>query len=489
MELIQKLLLFYTIIILINIALMSTLWFFYRKNLYLYGVGLWSFTFVNFLSQGIFDKTDFSTILAFSSYYLCSLILAKIMSLTTEIMLKFWRYHVFFGVALLIGYALNSSQLGFTISAIPIAIAVAYPMLESGIRCFIKKETQYVAKIYAVIILINAIHFLDYPFLRPMPELALIGFSTAFVLVILLSIYLPIFTSKTLSDVYAKKLEDEIEHRIEIEHDLRIAKEDAETATKVKIEFMANISHELRTPMHAILGFSRLGGDKDNTANREKLLEYFNNIDQSGSRLLLMLNDILDLSKLEANKTEFNFVKQDLEHTIQAVISELSIVIDSKKVIVELENTEFNLDATFDKEKIFQVVSNLLSNAIKFNDEGKKIEISFRETTLPNNRSNENAEENPAITVYIADQGIGIPEDELEIIFDKFIQSSRTNVGAGGTGLGLAICKEIIDGHHGRIWAERNDYCGATIAFTLPKDIEDLSDGTLTVSGKTLYVL
>jgi len=455
---------------------MSTLWFFYRKNLYLYGVGLWSFTFVNFLTQGIFDKTDFSTILAFSSYYLCSLILAKIMSLTTDIILRFLHYHVFFGVALLAGFALNSSELGFTISAIPIAIAVAYPMLDSGIRCFVKKDTQYVAKIYAVIILINAVHFLDYPFLRPMPEMALVGFSTAFVLVILLSIYLPIFTSKTLSDAYAKRLEDEIEHRIEIEHDLRIAKEEAETATKVKSEFMANISHELRTPMHAILGFSRLGEEKANTANREKLLEYFNNIDQSGSRLLLLLNDILDLSKLEANKTEFNFVKQDLQQIIQNVIDELSTVINSKKIIVELENTEVNLNVAFDKEKIFQVVSNLLSNAIKFNDEGKKIGISFRETTLPNNRSNENSGKVPAITVYTVDQGIGIPENELEIIFDKFIQSSRTNVGAGGTGLGLAICKEIIEGHHGRIWAERNDTCGATIAFTLPKNIEDLSD-------------
>ncbi|MCK4711155.1 MAG: ATP-binding protein, partial [Gammaproteobacteria bacterium] len=122
---------------------------------------------------------------------------------------------------------------------------------------------------------------------------------------------------------------------------------------------------------------------------------------------------------------------------------------------VHIENTP--LEAEFDREKITQVIHNLLSNSIRYTPENKEINIYLSQNTGLNIAS-----------FIIEDQGIGIPEAELETIFNKFIQSSKTETGAGGTGLGLAICQEIIKAHHGSIYAENMDETGARFVFNIP---------------------
>jgi PAS domain S-box-containing protein len=252
--------------------------------------------------------------------------------------------------------------------------------------------------------------------------------------------------------------------------DLKQAKEVAEQANRAKSEFLANISHELRTPMHGILSFSSIGKKNCKTSAREKLENYFDRINQSGKRLLLLLNDLLDLSKLEANKMDLHFGYHSLDELVGLVVSELKALIAEKKLSIKILGNEIDTSVACDKERIMQVLHNLLSNAIKFSNPDSHIIIVFSYTTIENKATSDKKLINsqPAIRVDVKDEGIGVPVNELETIFDQFAQSSKTNTGAGGTGLGLAICKEIIEGHHGIIKAYSVFGQGTTISFSIP---------------------
>jgi len=247
---------------------------------------------------------------------------------------------------------------------------------------------------------------------------------------------------------------------------LERALEKAEQANIVKTEFLANISHELRTPMLGILGFAELGITKIDTADKAKLLKYYNRIHTSGSRLLLLLNNLLDLAKLEANQVVFDIQKNDLEVVFNEVIVELTPLIENKKLKLEITNKNSGLLAEFDNHRIHQVLYNLLSNAIKFSSNQGIIKILLVEAVINNNDI-----EVPAIKFMITDQGMGVPETELKSIFDKFSQSSRTNTGAGGTGLGLSISMDICRYHHGKLWAENltKPEQGAQFVLIIPK--------------------
>ena len=137
---------------------------------------------------------------------------------------------------------------------------------------------------------------------------------------------------------------------------------------------------------------------------------------------------------------------------------------------ITLNVSPHNIDTTVhcDKRSISRVIINLLSNALKFSPEEKTISIEFTKGELTTNGDGDDTSVVPALTLAVVDEGIGIPDEELDAVFDKFIQSSKTKTGAGGTGLGLAICKDIIDHHHGKIWAENNPNGGATFNFSLP---------------------
>lgn len=248
-----------------------------------------------------------------------------------------------------------------------------------------------------------------------------------------------------------EKLEDKIEERTT---ELRAAKEKAEAANELKSEFLANISHELRTPMHAILSYSKFGITKIESRSRDKLLHYFNNINISGKRLLVLLDGLLDLSRLQANRMEYKIEKNELQTVFNEIREEFLMLLNEKQLDLSIQNIN-GLDISFDKERIKQVASNLFNNAIKYADSGSTIDVSFKPAKT-------------RVTVEVSNKGVPIPEDELDLIFEPFMQSSQTKTGAGGTGLGLPICRRIIGDHRGKIWAVYNPD-GATIRFYLPK--------------------
>lgn len=252
-------------------------------------------------------------------------------------------------------------------------------------------------------------------------------------------------------------LQKEIETKT---RELQIAREIAESANHTKSEFLSNMSHEMRTPLHAILGFAEIGESKSFTADRDKLGSYFEHIQASGKRLLRLLNDLLDLAKFDSDQLKMNFKNSDIHSSIEIILKQSQSLLEAKNISIRLKKPNFSTAVYVDIERIDQVIINLLSNAIKFTSLNSTIEIDFKLT-----RNHISAR---VIQVSISDEGIGIPSSELEKIFEKFVQSSKTNTGVGGTGLGLTICQEIIKRHLGEIWAENNSEKGATFFFTLP---------------------
>ncbi len=255
----------------------------------------------------------------------------------------------------------------------------------------------------------------------------------------------------------------------EREHELLLQREKAELANRAKSDFLAKMSHELRTPMHAILGFSSLGAEKVDVNINTKISNYFMRINDSGQRLLGLLDDLLDLSKLEAGRMQFIVTENDLQTTLAKAIDELSPLFSGKALEIEVVPATVETLAMFDNIKINQVIKNLLSNAIKFSPPGASIKVNFERTEIDVQTEYAMKGAVSAISLIIRDQGIGIPEAELESIFNEFEQSSKTVNGVGGTGLGLAICREIIHYHGGMITAGNvSGEAGAIFTFSLP---------------------
>ncbi len=247
----------------------------------------------------------------------------------------------------------------------------------------------------------------------------------------------------------------------------------AEQENQAKSEFLANVSHEFRTPLHAILSFSSFGISRIDTAGREKLLDYFAKIHSAGEKLLPRLNDILDLTKLEAGKMQYTMKEQDLTALAWEAAAIFETLALEKNLILELPPATCLHLAVFDRDKIGQVLQNFLANAIKFTPAGKKISIEITKAILPQANMDSNSEI-AALTLCVVDEGIGISETELESIFEQFVQGSKTLSRAGGTGLGLSISRKIINDHCGRAWAENNPAGGASFCFSIPKN--DLKD-------------
>ncbi len=266
-----------------------------------------------------------------------------------------------------------------------------------------------------------------------------------------------------------QKMHDELEDKVkERTVELEKARDEAEFANQAKSDYLNKISHELRTPMHHIISFSQFGIKKTGHIPDEEIIDYFQIIFDGGAGLISLLNDLLDLSKMESGKMDYQLKEANLKEIFKRIIYESEEIIKGESISIELIEPGIPTDLVCDAYKIGQVIRNLITNAVKFSTAGKKITARINMTQLSVDHNQNAAGTVPALCLTIRDEGIGIPEDELETVFDRFFQTSKTKDGYGGTGLGLAICKEITNAHHGKIWAENNPDGGAVFNVILP---------------------
>lgn len=241
------------------------------------------------------------------------------------------------------------------------------------------------------------------------------------------------------------------------------SKEKAETSDKLKSAFLANMSHEIRTPLNAIVGFSRIISESDNAEERR---EYYEIVDANNERLLQLINEILDLSKIESGIVEFTYGPVRL-HTLCKEIHDAHVFRCPQGVELRFDSPDEALSIHSDKNRIFQVFSNLIGNAFKFTTEGS-VSYGYKQ-------------EGERVVFYVKDTGLGIEPEKLGRVFQRF---AKLNNFAQGTGLGLSICKTIIERLGGEIAVSSEVGTGTTFTFWLP--LENVIQDTETETNSHL---
>ena len=239
--------------------------------------------------------------------------------------------------------------------------------------------------------------------------------------------------------------------------DIAQSRDAARAGEKAMSAFLANMSHELRTPMHGVLSFANIALRKIDSASIDKTKEYLNEIKVSGNNLLDIINDLLDLSKMKSGKMEYQYSSVLFSNIAKNVERQMMLMAQKENVSLDIEvfGEEINFD--MDEMRMTQVVRNLYANAIKFADKSTDVKVGI------DYRTNNN------LIFSVFNYGVCVPEDEGEIIFQSFSQSSNTKNNAGGTGLGLPICKEIIEsGHDGKIYVDMDVENGAKFIVEIP---------------------
>jgi signal transduction histidine kinase len=268
-------------------------------------------------------------------------------------------------------------------------------------------------------------------------------------------------------DVTERKRVEEVMHSMErrfnntltaTNAELERRNREVERADRLKSEFLASMSHELRTPLHTIIGFSELLAEEIQGPLNEKQRRFVGHIHRDSKHLLELINDVLDLSKIESGKVELRRELFEGAAEVAQVVESVRPAAETKGIELQTQiEGKWNLDG--DKVRFREVLFNLLSNAVKFTPSGGRITVAAAESDQPE-----------FCCFSVEDTGVGIAAGEEESIFDKFYQVGSTTKGVReGTGLGLTITRHIVELHGGRIWVESELGKGSRFTFTMPR--------------------
>jgi signal transduction histidine kinase len=266
-------------------------------------------------------------------------------------------------------------------------------------------------------------------------------------------------------------LRQEIEERKRAQLETKNAKIAAEAALRTKSEFLANMSHELRTPLNHILGFTELILDKKVGELNELQEEYLNDVHSSGIHLLSLINDILDLSKIEAGRLEYKPAQIPIREILASSLIMIKEKAMKRNITISKELGDIPESIHADDTNLKQILYNLLSNAVKFTPNGGSIHLAAKRLSnadLP--AKNDKASLEEYVQISIKDSGIGLKKENLTKIFQPFEQVENSSSRQfQGTGLGLSLAKSLVELNGGKIWAESDgEGLGSVFSFSLP---------------------
>lgn len=256
----------------------------------------------------------------------------------------------------------------------------------------------------------------------------------------------------------SRLLKEKSKELSDLANQLKLANQELVEKDLQKDEFLDTVAHELKTPLTGIRASTELLLD-DAEMPIEMKERFLNNMLQDTERLSRLINNILDFEKLETNRQELNFEKNDISNTIAKTVKVLQTNADKKQIRIQLKN-QFSVNLYYDEDRMIQVLTNLISNAIKFSEPNKGIiSVDYR---MGNNN----------LIISVSDNGKGIAKEDQEYIFDKFYQSKNQNtIKPEGTGLGLAISKQIIEKHNGQIWVHKTSIEGTEFRIKIPLEL------------------
>ncbi len=239
---------------------------------------------------------------------------------------------------------------------------------------------------------------------------------------------------------------------------LELRNNEVERANRLKSEFLASMSHELRTPLHTIIGFAELLAEELEGPLNEKQKRFLKHVREDSLHLLDLINDILDISKIEAGGMDLNTERFDAREAVRVAVDSIRNIAGQKSISVE-NRVESEIFVVADRVRFREILSNLLSNAVKFTPEGGCVEVGME---VP---------QGDKAVFCVSDTGVGIAAEDQEAIFDKFRQVGAATHGVReGTGLGLAIVKHLVEMHGGSIWLESTVGAGSRFSFSIPAD-------------------
>jgi signal transduction histidine kinase len=450
MDSLGQLLLIYAGVITINMVLSGLLWARYRSPIHRTQFLLWAFSASSAAVQGALGQSPALMTAAFLSTFPINLALADLLGRVVDLRLPWKRYSALFLVGVAGTFAAGVAEARFSIMALPVSCAIAFPLFDSSVRALRAEKPQltFLGRAAAIVTLVYGVHTVDYAFLRDQPQFGALGFSISLLVIFALSITVP-----------AVVLERITQDRTRVE-----------AVNRFQRQFFANISHDLRTPLTLILApleslrAAELG--EVPPAHRN----YLDAMWKNGIRLLKLIDDLLDLAKLDEGFLRLRVGKTTLEAMLNEVVEHARPLAARKQLSLDLVVKAAPADLWVDVEKMERAVVNLVSNALKFTEAGG-VRVELDATA-------------DAAVVVVEDTGVGIPPDRQAAIFERFVQADATTSRRfGGSGIGLSFAKEVIELHGGRITVRSEPGKGSRFCIELPLGAGHLSRDVLDRRG------
>ncbi|MCT4643095.1 MAG: sensor histidine kinase [Bacteriovoracaceae bacterium] len=444
----------------INALFSGFLWFYNKtQKSYRYLTLLWIGNLLNFGSQFYFNNNEYMTAMTLGFYFICSFSLVKLYETSLErYKIPYTKFIILFVTGLILCSVFTLFGLNFTLISLPIAISVTAPTLYLSIIKILPrwKKSDYFEKCFAILILLNSIHFLDYPFLRKDPNFAPIGFAIAFVFMFSFTVFLPVFTSKYLERKNLDELEEMVMSRTS---ELNKTKEE-------KAQLVNILCHDLSSPLLILrVHLSNIKEIIDKSTGTEQSLK---RCEFAIDKIISMLEQVKNMAAIEEGKQNIDMEPIKPAQIVKTCKDMFSEQMEKKSITFEITN-HIKENSSFIANEIIlshNIISNFLSNSIKFTPKNGLIKIDFFETIDQCN-------------IKITDSGLGMHKDEIAKVFKSSKLSEKGTDGEKGTGLGLSVALFYID----KLQAQLN-------IDSRPEDLFPNNSGTeINISFKKILLL